>query len=124
MQALRNEPITIYGDGSQTRSFCYVDDLISAIVAFMATPSAVTGPLNMGNPEECTIRALAELIVELTNSASEILHKPLPADDPKQRRPDLSLTAATLNWNPRTSLREGLEKTISYFSELLARRHV
>jgi UDP-glucuronate decarboxylase len=124
MQALRNEPITIYGDGGQTRSFCYVDDLISAIVAFMTTPPAVTGPLNMGNPEECTIRALAELIVELTNSASEILHKPLPADDPKQRRPDLSLTAATLNWNPRTSLREGLEKTISYFSELLARRHV
>jgi UDP-glucuronate decarboxylase len=119
MQALRGEPITIYGDGSQTRSFCYVDDLVGCMLLFMQTPDEVTGPLNMGNPAEFTILELAELILGLTGSSSPIVRKPLPQDDPKQRRPDIGRTREILNWEPKVSLREGLAPTIDYFDKLL-----
>ena len=115
MQALKNEPITIYGDGSQTRSFCYVDDLIECMCRLMASPDEVTGPVNMGNPGEFTIRELAEKVVELTGSASKIAYEPLPGDDPRQRRPDISLARELLGWEPRIALEEGLKKTIAYF---------
>lgn len=121
VQALKNEPITIYGDGSQTRSFCYVDDLIEAMIRFMATPKDVTGPVNLGNDGEFTIRALAEAVVELTGSRSEIHYLPLPGDDPRQRKPDLAKAKAMLDWEPTTPLRQGLVSTISYFRELLGR---
>jgi len=117
MQALRGQPITIYGDGSQTRSFCYVADLVEAIVRFMGTPHDVTGPLNLGNPGEFTIKELAEMVIELTNSRSELIFKPLPTDDPKQRQPDLTRTRDALGWEPEVPLREGLRKTIDYFAE-------
>ena len=120
VQALRNKPITVYGDGSQTRSFCYVDDLIEAVMLFMNTPETVTGPFNLGNPGEFSILELAETVLELTHSHSELLFKPLPADDPKQRCPDLSRTTAALGWKPHTSLREGLRRTIDYFADGLA----
>ena len=119
LQALRNEDITIYGDGSQTRSFCYVDDLIRGLMKMMATSSDVTGPINIGNPGEFTIRQLAEMVIELTNSNSKIICRDLPADDPKQRRPDISKAKAILDWEPTIQLREGLSKTIAYFDELL-----
>ncbi len=119
MQALRGEPITIYGDGSQTRSFCYVDDLVEGMIRFMAAPDEITGPLNLGNPAEFTIQRLAEQVVELTGSPSTIVHKPLPADDPKQRRPDISRTTEQLGWEPSVLLREGLKKTIEYFDAML-----
>ena len=119
MQALRGEPITIYGDGSQTRSFCYVDDLVEGMIRFMAAPDEITGPLNLGNPAEFTIQRLAEQVVELTGSPSTIVHKPLPADDPKQRRPDISRTTEPLGWEPSVPLREGLKKTIEYFDAML-----
>lgn len=119
MQALRGEPITIYGDGSQTRSFCYVDDLVEGMIRFMAAPDEITGPLNLGNPAEFTIQRLAEQVVELTGSPSTIVHKPLPADDPKQRRPDISRTTEQLGWEPSVPLREGLKKTIEYFDAML-----
>jgi UDP-glucuronate decarboxylase len=119
MQALKNEPITIYGDGSQTRSFCYVDDLIEGVLSLMATPEEVTGPFNLGNPGEFTIRELADTVLELTRSRSELVFEPLPGDDPKQRRPDLGQTTAALGWEPHIPLREGLRKTIDYFSALL-----
>lgn len=119
LQALRNEPITVYGDGSQTRSFCYVDDLIECMMRFMAAPDEVTGPLNMGNPAEFTILKLAEQIIDLTGSASKIIREPLPADDPRQRRPDISRTKAALGWEPTVTLREGLKHTIAYFDNLL-----
>jgi UDP-glucuronate decarboxylase len=119
MQALRNEPITLYGEGNQTRSFCYVDDLITAFVALMATPPAFTGPVNLGNPNEFTIRELAEKVIALSGSSSTIEHRPMPADDPKQRQPDISLAKATLAWEPKTQLDEGLTKTIEYFDGLL-----
>lgn len=118
VQALRNQPITLYGDGSQTRSFCYVDDLISLMIAFMHSPAEFTGPMNMGNPGEFTIRELAELVVELTGSRSALVHRPLPGDDPRQRKPDISV-ARSLGWEPTTALREGLTKTIAYFDDLL-----
>lgn len=124
MQALKNEPITIYGDGSQTRSFCYVDDLITCMVRFMAAPEDVTGPVNMGNPREFTIRELAEKIVELTGSTSRIIYEPLPGDDPKQRRPDITRAKTLLHWEPRIPLEQGLQKTIAYFDNLLRGRHV
>ena len=120
IQALRGEPITIYGDGSQTRSFCYVDDLIDCFLAFMASDPAFTGPVNMGNPGEFTIRELAEKVVELTGSNSPIICEPLPADDPKQRRPDISLAREKLGWEPRVPLEDGLKKTIAYFDSLLS----
>jgi UDP-glucuronate decarboxylase len=120
VQALRNEPITIYGDGSQTRSFCYVDDLLDGFVRMMASPSDFTGPVNMGNPREFSMLELANEIIDLIGSASQFITMPLPEDDPKQRCPDISLAKAKLNWEPTVALREGLEKTISYFDALLA----
>lgn len=122
LQALRDEPITVYGDGSQTRSFCYVDDLIECMTRFMAAPDEVTGPLNMGNPAEFTILRLAEQVIDLTGSSSKIIREPLPADDPKQRRPDITRTKDALGWEPTVPLREGLKKTIAYFEKMLKAR--
>jgi len=119
MQALQDQPITIYGDGSQSRSFCYVDDLIEAFVRLMATPDDFTGPVNTGNPNEFTIKELAEKVIELTNSKSELVYKPLPSDDPTQRQPDITLARQKLNWEPKVQLEEGLQKTIPYFEQLL-----
>jgi len=121
VQALRNEPITIYGEGLQTRSFCFVSDLIEAIVRMMRV-EGFTGPVNIGNPHEFTIKELAELVIELTGSRSEIVRMPLPADDPTQRQPDISLAKAKLGWEPRIELREGLKATIAYFEQVLAER--
>ena len=114
-QALRNEPITIYGTGEQTRSFCYVDDLIDAVLAMMDAPDDCTGPINIGNPAEFTIRTLAETIIELCDSTSTIEHRPLPQDDPVQRQPDIGLAKKHLNWSPATDLRNGLRDTIDWF---------
>ncbi len=119
VQALRNEPITIYGDGTQTRSFCYVDDLVTAFLAFMVTPPGLTGPVNLGNPEEVRILALAEKIIAMTGSKSKIERKPLPADDPVQRQPDIALARRHLGWEPQVRLDDGLDKTIRYFEALL-----
>ena len=116
-QALKNEDITIYGDGSQTRSFCYIDDLVNGLIKMM--DSSIAGPINIGNPSEQTILDFANLIIELTNSKSKIIHKPLPKDDPTKRRPDISLAQKELNWNPKINIKEGLMKTINYFKELL-----
>jgi UDP-glucuronate decarboxylase len=121
VQALQNRPITIYGDGSQTRSFCYVDDLIDGFLRLMAAPDEVTGPVNLGNPAEFTIRELAELAIRLTGSKSKLEFRPLPEDDPKQRRPDISLAEKTLGWKPGVKLEDGLKKTIAYFDDLLRR---
>ncbi len=119
MQALRNEDITVYGDGNQTRSFCYVDDLVDGLIRLMGTPDDVTGPVNLGNPVEFTIRELAESVIGLTGSSSKIVYRPLPEDDPKQRCPDISLAKRLLGWEPRVQLRDGLMKTIEYFDQLL-----
>ena len=119
VQALKNQPITIYGDGSQTRSFCYVDDLIGAFVAFMATPAEFTGPVNLGNPNEFSIRELAEKIIAITGSRSKIEMKVLPNDDPTQRQPDIALARKHLGWEPNVQLEAGLKKTVSYFESLL-----
>ena len=119
LQALQNQDITIYGDGSQTRSFCYRDDLVDGMIRMMGTPDEVTGPVNIGNPGEFTILQLAELVMEITGSKSRIVRQPLPADDPKQRRPDITLAEKLLDWHPTTPLREGLTHTIAYFDELL-----
>jgi len=119
MQALQGEPIAVYGDGSQTRSFCYVSDLIDALVRLMNTPDDVTGPINLGNSQEFTILELATKVIELINSKSEIVFKPLPADDPKQRKPEISLARQVLGWEPKVSLENGLIKTITFFEELL-----
>jgi UDP-glucuronate decarboxylase len=116
LQALRNEDITVYGDGSQTRSFCYVDDLVEGLIRMMETEGFI-GPVNLGNPVENTILEFAEQIVSLTNSRSRIVSKPLPQDDPKQRRPDISLAVARLGWMPRVDLDTGLRKTVAYFAE-------
>ena len=121
VQALRNNDITVYGDGMQTRSFCYVDDLVEGLIRLMETSDEVIGPLNLGNPAEFTIRELAEIIIDTTGSAAKIVHRPLPADDPKQRRPDISKAQELLDWRPTVALREGLVKTAAYFEELLAR---
>ena len=120
VQALRGEDITIYGDGMQTRSFCYVDDLIEAIGRMMETPFDVTGPINIGNPGEFTMLELAELVIEMTGTKSKIRFEALPSDDPRQRRPDISKAQATLAWAPKTPLREGLTKTIAYFEGTLS----
>jgi len=119
VQALRNEPITIYGDGSQSRSFCYVDDLIEAFIRLMDTADDFIGPVNMGNPNEFTIRELAEKIIDLTGSKSKLINKPLPTDDPTQRKPDITVAKKKLEWEPKIELDEGLKKTIDYFDELL-----
>jgi len=114
-QALHGEDITIFGDGSQTRSFCYVDDLVNGIMRHMDLDEAFPGPINLGNPGEFTIRELAEQVIELTGTSSRIVQRPLPADDPKQRQPDITLAKAKLGWEPTVALREGLERTIAYF---------
>jgi len=119
VQALRGHDITIYGEGTQTRSFCYVDDLIEAFVRMMETPSDVTGPINIGNPHEFTIRELAELVIKLTGAKSKLRFEPLPSDDPRQRQPDIAQAKLTLNWEPKTQLRDGLTKTIAYFDNIL-----
>ena len=115
VQALKDEPITIYGDGSQTRSFCYVDDLIAGMIALMDTGPEVTGPINIGNPGEFTIRELATKVIEMTGSRSKLIEEPLPADDPKQRRPDIGLARQVLGWEPKVALEQGLVRTIDYF---------
>jgi len=120
MQALRGEPITIYGEGQQTRSFCYVDDLIDGLMRLMASPAEFTGPVNLGNPAEFTMRQLAEKVLEMTGSKSEIAFRPLPPDDPKQRRPDIKLAASALGWAPNVPLAEGLRPTIDYFASVHA----
>jgi UDP-glucuronate decarboxylase len=115
VQALKGEPITIYGDGSQTRSFCYVDDMVDALVRLMGAPDDFTGPVNLGNPAECTIRALAEEVLRLTRSRSKIVRRKLPGDDPRQRQPDIALARKSLGWTPSTQLEAGLKKAIAYF---------
>ena len=119
VQALKNEPITLYGDGNQSRSFCYVDDLIKAFVRLMDTPDDFAGPVNLGNPNEFTIRELAEAVIELTGSSSSLTFHPLPSDDPRQRQPDITLAREMLGWEPTTLLRGGLVHTIEYFDQLL-----
>lgn len=122
VQALKNEPITIYGDGSQTRSFCYVEDMIDAFMRLMNSDDGFTGPVNLGNPNEFTILALAEQVKRITGSSSEIVFKPLPSDDPVQRQPDITLARKALDWAPSVHLEEGLVRTIEYFDHLLAKR--
>jgi UDP-glucuronate decarboxylase len=119
MQALKGNPITVYGDGSQTRSFCFVDDLIDGFLKLMASPYEVTGPVNLGNPGEFTILELTQKIIELTGSRSELRFDPLPQDDPKQRKPDITRAKEILNWEPKVPLEEGLKKTIDYFDKLM-----
>ena len=119
VQALKNEPITIYGDGSQSRSFCYVDDLIDAFVRLMKTDDEFTGPVNVGNPNEFTIKELAQKVIELTGSTSDLIYRPLPADDPIQRQPDIALAREKLGWEPKVELEEGLKKTIIFFEKML-----
>ena len=119
LQALRGEPITIYGNGSQTRSFCYVDDMVKGLTLFMKTPDEVTGPINLGNPEEHSILEIAQRILKLTASKSKIIFAPLPQDDPEKRRPDISLAQKVCGWSPKISLEEGLPKTIDYFENFL-----
>jgi UDP-glucuronate decarboxylase len=120
VQALRGEDITIYGDGAQTRSFCYVDDLIDALMRLMNSAEGVTGPINIGNPGEFTIRQLAETVIRLTGTRSKLVSKPLPSDDPMQRCPDIALAQSTLGWTPRVALEDGLKETIAYFRKRLA----
>ena len=119
VQALRGEDITIYGEGLQTRSFCYVDDLIEGFIRFMDTPDDITGPINIGNPGEFTMIELAEKVIELTGSSSKLIHMPLPEDDPKQRQPDITRAKNTLGWEPTIHLEEGLKKTIAYFKTVI-----
>lgn len=119
VQALKGDPITIYGDGQQTRSFCYADDLIEGFIRLMASEDSLTGPVNLGNPGEFTMRELAEMVIRLTNSASKMEFRPLPADDPRQRRPDISLAQEKLGWQPTIKLEDGLKRTIAYFDQLL-----
>lgn len=119
VQALQNKPITIYGSGDQTRSFCYVDDMIEGFVRLMNTDDGFTGPVNLGNPGEFTIKQLAEKIIDLIGSDSKLVYKPLPHDDPTQRKPDIALAQSVLHWEPAIKLEEGLKKTIRYFSEVM-----
>lgn len=119
VQALKGEPITLYGNGEQTRSFCYVDDLLSGLIALMESDGTDVGPFNLGNPGEFTIRELAETVLDLTGSKSELVHRPLPQDDPQKRQPDITKAKAHLNWQPSVQLRDGLVSTIAYFDELL-----
>jgi UDP-glucuronate decarboxylase len=119
VQALSGKPITIYGSGKQTRSFCYVDDLITGIIAMMATPPEVTGPVNLGNPGEFTIKELAEKIIRLTDSKSKLVFCNLPKDDPERRRPDISKARSILAWEPKVKLEDGLRKTVEYFAKII-----
>jgi UDP-glucuronate decarboxylase len=119
VQALKNEPITIYGEGNQTRSFCYVDDLIEGFIRLMATGDDILGPVNLGNPNEFTILELAQTVIEMTDSSSKLKRLPLPSDDPQQRKPDISLATKMLAWQPKISLRDGLSQTISYFQQMI-----
>ncbi|MEW6067183.1 MAG: UDP-glucuronic acid decarboxylase family protein [Nitrospirota bacterium] len=119
MQALKGEDITVFGDGTQTRSFCYVDDMVVGFIKLMNSPDDFTGPVNLGNPDEFSILELAEKVIKLTGSKSKIVFKPLPQDDPKQRQPDISLAKKALKWEPKNRLEEGLKKTIAYFKKLL-----
>jgi UDP-glucuronate decarboxylase len=119
VQALLGRDITVYGDGAQTRSFCYVDELVDGLVRLMKSKDDITGPINIGNPQEFTIKELAAAVIDICGSRSKVVHRPLPQDDPRQRRPDISKAQELLGWKPRTQLREGLEKTIAYFEELL-----
>ncbi|HEX4617223.1 MAG TPA: NAD-dependent epimerase/dehydratase family protein, partial [Stellaceae bacterium] len=119
VQALQGAPITLYGDGSQTRAFCYVDDLIDGFLALMAAPDDVTGPINLGNPVETSVAELAEMIVEMIGSRSKIIRRPLPIDDPVQRCPDIAEAERILGWHPKTALKDGLARTIDYFDKLL-----
>jgi UDP-glucuronate decarboxylase len=121
VQALQNKDITVYGDGSQTRSFCYVDDLVDGLVRLMSSKDDIVGPLNLGNPGEFTIRQLADAVIDLTGSKSKVVHRPLPEDDPKQRRPDIGRSQELLDWRPTIQLREGLIKTIAYFDDLFGK---
>ncbi len=121
VQALKGEPLTLFGDGQQTRSFCYVDDLIEGFLRLMATPNDFSGPVNLGNPGEFTMLELAEKVKTITGSRSELVHKPLPVDDPKQRQPDISLAKKALRWQPKVPLDEGLKKTIQHFDQLLSK---
>ena len=124
MQALQNQPITIYGDGSQTRSFCYVDDMIDAFIKLMASGDDVTGPINVGNPGEFTMLELAQNVIDIIGSKSKIERRPLPQDDPKQRRPNIEKAQQVLGWNPQVQLKEGLTRTIGYFEKLIAEKKV
>jgi UDP-glucuronate decarboxylase len=124
VQALQNKDMTVYGDGAQTRSFCYVEDLVGGLIRLMETGDDVIGPVNLGNPAEFTIRQLAELVIDLTGSASKIICRPLPIDDPKQRQPDISKAQELLDWRPKVPLRDGLAKTIAYFEDLLSKEAV
>ena len=121
VQALLGEDLTLYGDGSQTRSFCFVDDLVEGLVRMLHQPAGVTGPFNLGNPVEFTMRELAETVLRLTGSRSRIIHQPLPQDDPRQRRPDISKARTHLSWEPRVALADGLARTIAYFRTLVER---
>jgi UDP-glucuronate decarboxylase len=120
VQALQGRPLTLYGDGSQTRAFCYVDDLVDGLIRLMATPAQITGPINLGNPGEFSMRELAELVIELCGSRSALELRPLPTDDPRQRRPDIGAAQDVLGWAPKVVLREGLARTIAYFDKLLS----
>jgi UDP-glucuronate decarboxylase len=119
MQALRGDDITIYGDGQQTRSFCYVDDLIEAFVRLMASPKEITGPVNLGNPGEFTMLELAEKVIAISGSKSRLIFMPLPQDDPKQRQPDISQAKNQLDWEPKVHLEDGLKETLTYFKKLV-----
>jgi UDP-glucuronate decarboxylase len=120
IQALTRKPITLYGEGTQTRSFCYVDDLVAGLMALMESEEGTTGPINLGNPVEFTMAELAEKVIALTGSSSPLVHEPLPADDPKQRQPDIGKARSLLRWEPKVQLEEGLKSTIAYFRDLLA----
>ena len=119
VQALQNKPLTIYGDGSQTRSFCYVDDMVDAFVRLMETSDEITGPMNLGNPSERSMLELAELILKFTKSKSKIIHNPLPQDDPVQRLPDISLAKEIIGWFPKIDIDDGLDRTIYYFKSII-----
>jgi UDP-glucuronate decarboxylase len=123
MQALTGRDITVYGSGKQTRSFCYVDDMVDALIRMMNSPQGLTGPVNVGNPGEYTILELAEKIIDLTGSKSSIVFKPLPQDDPLQRRPDITLAERHLGWRPSTDLSDGLQRTVDYFKEFIAKEN-
>jgi UDP-glucuronate decarboxylase len=121
MQALRGQDITLYGDGSQSRAFCYVDDMVDGLLRLMASGEPVTGPINLGNPQEIAVHDLARHIVRLTGASSQIVYRPLPADDPMQRCPDIARASSVLGWRPAIALEDGLRRTIAYFQELLGR---